>query len=544
MFRAIWSKSLRDYRIAILGWGLGLGFLMFSIFASATPAVRNLYISLAASFRFLGDPYAVQTPEGYATVRLLGALFPLLLSIWPILAGARLVRGEEERGTLDLVLATPNTRVRVILEKLAALIIALLAIAILFALGTIAGEPSAGAPVDFARALAAGLNLSLLAFFFGMVALLISQFSVSRGSAVGWASGLLILSFLLDATGRVVDGTWVKYLSPFYYYNLNRPLIPSFNDTPVAALLLLGLSLLCIGLSVVLFVQRDSGRPAFTWQRTPANDNHIAERSLHKAEHDISVRTVSLRALNAQSLSAFWWLLGIVVYTGWDVLLIPSIQAPLKKALAQTPILAKLFGGGDVGTNAGFLAAVVFSLMPALVVAFAMTLALTWSADLENGRLELLLGTPKARMSMLLERFGAIFLLILLAPILTSLAIMLSASIANLSVDQNNVLAASFSMLPPALIVMSLAYALAGRLRYGAVMSILTLYIILAFVAEFLQALFKLPNWLMSLSIFYQYGNPIMNGMNWSAFLGMTGVALALLIVGVIQFRFSDIERG
>jgi len=24
MFRSIWSKSLRDYRVAILAWGLGL----------------------------------------------------------------------------------------------------------------------------------------------------------------------------------------------------------------------------------------------------------------------------------------------------------------------------------------------------------------------------------------------------------------------------------------------------------------------------------------------------------------------------------------
>ncbi|MGH2508073.1 MAG: ABC transporter permease subunit, partial [Ktedonobacteraceae bacterium] len=206
MFRSIWSKSLRDYRVAILSWGIGLGLLMLTIFASATPAVLDLYISLAASFRFLGDPYAVQTPEGYATVRLLEAFFPLLLSIWPILAGARLVRGEEERGTLDLVLATPNARARIILEKLAALVIALLLIAVCFTLGTVAGEPSANAHVDLVRALLTGLNLSLLAFFFGMVALLISQCSVSRGSAVGWASGLLILAFLLDATGRIVTG--------------------------------------------------------------------------------------------------------------------------------------------------------------------------------------------------------------------------------------------------------------------------------------------------------------------------------------------------
>jgi ABC-2 type transport system permease protein len=64
MFRSIWSKSLRDYRVAILGWGLGLGVLLAAGFAEATPAVIAGFAVLAQLFRFLGDPYAIQTPEG------------------------------------------------------------------------------------------------------------------------------------------------------------------------------------------------------------------------------------------------------------------------------------------------------------------------------------------------------------------------------------------------------------------------------------------------------------------------------------------------
>ena len=124
MFRSIWSKSLRDYRVAILGWGIGLALLMIAGFATATPAVLAAFASLAPLFRFLGDPYAMQTPEGYITFRYLEAVLPLLLSFWPILAGARMVRGEEERGTLDVLLATPQPRARLLLEKVAALLIA------------------------------------------------------------------------------------------------------------------------------------------------------------------------------------------------------------------------------------------------------------------------------------------------------------------------------------------------------------------------------------------------------------------------------------
>jgi len=545
MFRTILSKSLRDYRVPILGWGIGLALLMVVGLSAATPALRDAYATIAQSLRFFGEPVAMQTPEGYATTRYLELFVPLLLTIWPILVGARMLRGEEERGTLDVLLATPQPRTRVILEKLFALVIALLLIALLIALGTIAGEARTDTQVNFGRALLTALNVSLLAFFFAMVSLLISQFTSSRGAAVGLASGLMILAVLLDGTGRTVSGTWVQYLSPFYYYNLNRPLIPSFNDAPAGALLLLSLSLLFAGISVVLFARRDSGRPAFAWQRNHANGKQQVERSLRKAERDVSVRAISLRALSAHGWSSFWWLLGIVAWCAFLVLLIPSAQEPMKKALAQSPGLNKLFSSSAIATNAGFLNALVFGYGGiVLVVVFAMALALTWAGDLENGRLELVLATPRSRVRMMLERFGAVLLMALLASVFTWLAIVVAAQIANLSIDQGHVIAASFSMLPLALIIIGLVYALAGRLRYSAVLGIVTAYIALAFLAEFLKALLNLPDWVLSLSIFHQYGSPVIDGMNWGAFLGMTGVAIVLLVIGLVQFRYADVERG
>lgn len=544
MFRTIWSKSVRDYRVAILGWGIGLGLLMTVGLSTATPVLLASYASLAPLFRFLGDAYAMQTPEGYVTFRYLGLALPVMLSFWPILAGARLVRGEEERGTLDVLLATPQSRSRVLLQKVAALLIALILIALLFALGIVLGEASLHR-VDVIRALFTGLNLSLLAFFFGMVAVLISQFTTSRGAAAGGASGVMLVAMLLDITGREVSGSWVQYLSPFYYYNLNRPLIPSFHDSPAAALLLLGLSLLCAVFSLVLFVRRDIGRPVFSWQgRQNANGKLQAMRSLSRAERSVSTRTIGLNALSNQGWSSFWWLLGILIFCGYIVLLTPSIQKPFYNIVRGTPWIAKLFFDTPTSTNAGLLGTLLFTFMPALVIVFALTLSLKWAADLENGRLEMVFSTPKSRPQILLERFGANFLVILLAPVMTWLLIMIGAQITNLNVDQGRIAAASFSMLPPALITMTLVYALAGRLRYAALFSLLTGYIILAYLEESVEGMFQIPTWVMSLSIFHLYGNPIFLGMNWGNFLGMMGVAIVLLIVSVVQFRSTDIGIG
>ena len=446
---------------------------------------------------------------------------------------------------MDVLLATPEPRARLLLEKVGALASALLVIALLFALGVVAGEAAlGGGHVDFVRALLAGLNLSLLAFFFGMVALLISQVTASRRAAAGWASGLLLLFLLLDMTGREVSGSWLPYLSPFYYYNLNRPLLPSFPDQPLVALLLLGLSVLCLVGSTVLFARRDIGRSAFESQRERASGTQQALRSLRRAEREVSTRAVSLHTLFADGWSSFWWLLGIVAFCAGLQFLTPGIQKAFNQAVQQTPWLTKYLFDTPTDTNAALLGTLVFAFVPAVVVILALTLALKWSSDLENGRLELIFSTPQSRPRVLLERFGANVLVVLLAPVLTWLVLTVGAQLANLNVNQGRLLAASFSMLPLALITMGLIYALAGRLRYGAVLGIVTAYLVLSYLQESLEGNIQFPGWFMSLSIFHLYGNPIFFGMNWTNFLGMIGVAIALLVIGLVQFRSADIELG
>jgi len=545
MFRSIFSKSLRDYRVPMLAWGIGLAVFMVAVVATATPAIVTAFISFARIVSFLGDPYAMNTPEGYITFRYMETTLPILLSIWPILAGARLVRGEEERGTMDVLLAMPQPRARLLLEKVGALVFALLVIAVLFALGVVGGEAALkGGHVDVARALLAGLNLSSLAFFFGMAALLISQVTVGRRAAAGWASALLILFVLLNMAGRELSGAWVQYLSPVYYYNLNRPLLAGFPDQLLAALVPLGLSVLCLVGSVILFARRDMGRSAIESQRQRAGGAESALRSLSRAERAVSTRTVSLHTLFADAGGAFWWLLGIVAFCAAVQFATPGFQKAFNQAVQQTPWLAAYLSDTPTSTNAALLGTLVFAFVPALVMILALTLALKWSSDLENGRLELVFSTPQSRRRVLLERFGANALIVVLASVVTWLTLAIGSQLANLAVDQGRLLAASFSMLPPALIAMGLVYAVSGRLRYGAVVGIVTAYLVLSYLQESLEGSIQFPGWLMSLSVFHLYGNPAFLGMNWTNFLGMTGVGIALLVIGLVQFRFVDIEVG
>src|SRR6266852_4313408 len=74
-FKSVYLKTLRDFRIAMLGWGVGMGLLVYVILATypslvVTPQARASLVSLAAPFAWLAEPIAVDTAGGFATFKL------------------------------------------------------------------------------------------------------------------------------------------------------------------------------------------------------------------------------------------------------------------------------------------------------------------------------------------------------------------------------------------------------------------------------------------------------------------------------------------
>src|SRR5216684_48566 len=230
---SVFLKTLRDYRIPILGWGIGIGLVVVSPMASVatlltTPQAREQLVSLAATFAWNADVVAVDTIGGYATFKI--GIFIFLIAVWPLLAASRMLRGEEEGGTLDVLLSLPRPRLRVALEKLAAMWTALVAMGVLIGLITFGGGQKFGANFGLGDGLLFGLNLTLICAVIGGIALLISQFTQEGRTAAGWTAGLLLIFIVLDMVHRVIPNTeWISRLSPIYYYNQTKALVPGYG---------------------------------------------------------------------------------------------------------------------------------------------------------------------------------------------------------------------------------------------------------------------------------------------------------------------------
>jgi beta-exotoxin I transport system permease protein len=128
MLGTVFTKTLRDQRRALVWWALGLVGTVV-LYTSFWPSVRdnaaqfNRYLENLPDFmkNLLGE-IDYTTPEGYLQSELFAFLAPILLIVYAVGAGARAIAGEEEAGSLDLLLSVPIRRRRVLLDKFGAMV--------------------------------------------------------------------------------------------------------------------------------------------------------------------------------------------------------------------------------------------------------------------------------------------------------------------------------------------------------------------------------------------------------------------------------------
>ncbi|MBA3825653.1 MAG: ABC transporter permease subunit [Ktedonobacterales bacterium] len=547
-FSNVFLKTLREYRIAILGWGVGLGLLMYAVLTAvasltATQAARDALTSLAASFVWIAEPVKITTPGGYATWKY--GFTILIMALWPLLVGSRLLRGEEERGSLDVLLSVPQGRGRVALEKLAALWMALLGMGLIIGLLSAAGGAGVHADFGLGGGLLFGLNLVLISAVFGGIALLISQFTLRAGTAAGATGALLLFFIILDMLHRVISNTeWLSRLSPVYYYNLSKPLIPSYGVNLGALLVLFVLSVVLSGGAIWLFVRRDVGTTVALprWLRLPTPPPTV-ERGVPM--NAWSLRSVYARGLAMVALPTLWWTLAIAGFAGFMVLVVKQTESKLAVLYQSSPTLANLIGkvgGSDVTTNATLLS-FLFVFLPLLLMAFAVTQASRWAADEENGRQELVLSTPQSRLTVVLARFGAVATATVFIGVMTLAVTALASAISGLKLDGGNLTAATLSMIPLGLLVAALGFLLSGWLRAAVDTGLLSFLLVLWFFITFVGPELNWSEGLLRLSAFYYYGTPLLHGLPLLDTLALFVVGVVALALAAVRFVRKDIAH-
>ena len=261
MLRNVFTKTLWDGRRSLLSWAIAIAAVgaMYAAFWPTvnTPqmqdAMRNYPQAVLEAFNY-ND---LASAAGYVGSSVYGLLIPLLVAVFAIAYGTRALAGDEEAGTLDLLLAHPVSRVRTALSRFAALCTALAVVGavLLLAMLAISGPADLGSitPGEFA---AATLQLVLFGALLGALAFAVGAATGRKALAIGVTAGVAVLGYLANGVFPQVRGlAWTRDVSPWHWYLGGEPLK---NGLQVGdSLLLLGVTVVLVLCGTWLFNRRD-----------------------------------------------------------------------------------------------------------------------------------------------------------------------------------------------------------------------------------------------------------------------------------------------
>jgi len=221
----IFLYAIGRSRGQILGWGLTLavlgGYLVgfYDTIAEQQEALGQLIANYPPELMaFFGDFSNMFAPQGYLNVEFFSYM-PLILGFYAVLAGSGMLAGDEESGTMDLVLAHPLSRTALFLGRLAAFETTMFLILLLTWAGFAIVVPSTSMELSALELAAPFLALFVFLMLIGTLTLFLSMLLPSRRFAAMASCMLLVASFFLTSLARIDENLEsVAKFSPFNYY--------------------------------------------------------------------------------------------------------------------------------------------------------------------------------------------------------------------------------------------------------------------------------------------------------------------------------------
>jgi ABC-2 type transport system permease protein len=534
---SVFGKTIRDSRRATIVVGAVLGLLLIGV----SKAIVSQFVTVESRHEMgdviravppilqglAGKVVNVETLGGYVQYKY-GTFFPIVASIWSILALSGTLAAEARRGSLEFVAAVPMSRRRIALEKLFGhvTVIAIASAAIFLSLlvvGTFATLPGDEIPVVAAAGYA--IWLGLLALAAGSVAFALAPF-FGRGSAVGIAGAVMFTGFILNGyQAAIPELAPFANLTWFGWTSNHIPLAGVYDWPSLVLVAVLAVVLFMVG--VEAFARRDLGV-------TSAIPTPSLPRAL------VGLRGPAGRTAGHNLPSALAWGIGLAIFG----LVIAGSGRSFTEQLNKSPdfvrLLQTVFPGSDISSVGGFLQLVFVEFGYILAGLAAATLVAGWASDETSGRLELLLATPLARARWVVSGGLGVFAGIVVFTVLALVGITIGASMTG--GDITTPMLGTFALGLYALAMAGIGIAIAGVVGSSAAGPAVAVITILLWLIDILAPAFKLPDAVHQLALTAHFGLPMLGqwdvvGIGASLVLAIGGVA-----IGVWGFNRRDLQ--
>lgn len=264
MLRSVFGKTLWERRRGIVWWMLGMASLAL-LTVAFWPSLRDqagladflesFPPELLALFG-IENAQELLTPAGFVSSRLYASIGPILLTIFAISVGTSVIAGEEDRGTMDLLLSQPVARRRLVLEGMAAMVV-LVTILAMTLLGVLfATNPAFDLEFNGSGIVAANVGIALLALVYGSLALAVGGITGNRAITLGVSAAFVVFGWFINALAEIVDELRpAQEVSPFHWFLQGTPLARGW-DWPANALMAVVAAVFVV-IAVWAFERRD-----------------------------------------------------------------------------------------------------------------------------------------------------------------------------------------------------------------------------------------------------------------------------------------------
>jgi ABC-2 type transport system permease protein len=479
-----------------------------------------------------------------------GSYGALTVAALALSMGSASIAGEEQRGTIGLLLGNPRSRTNVLVAKAASMAL-LTGLGVLFLWGAGIVVPVVlDVSITGMHVGAFAFHMFAIALFFGFLAMAIGAWTGSPGLASGVTAGIMFISFVAAGLFPVVGGFEnVAKAFPWYYFNQSQPVINGL-DWGHVGVLFAGIGLFAVA-ALVGVNRRDLkgqtvGVSLVDRLRANPTTRKFADRLAGSTRVSrIWVKTASEhQGLLFVTAALMFFVMGVMIGPMFTL-----IDDALGSMVDQFPdVLLAMFGGGDMSTPEGWYQMETFGMMAPIAIT-VVTVAIGAGAlagEEQRRTMGLLLANPVPRSRVVIEKSWAMVLYAFVVGFATFAGVAVGSLLGGLGMNIGNIAATSLLVTLIGLVFGSLSLALSagtGRVKvavYGTVGIALVFYILNAFLT-FNDSLAGYAKW----SPFYYYlsSDPLVNGMHWGHGAILAGLTAGLIALSVVLFQRRDLRQ-
>jgi ABC-2 type transport system permease protein len=519
--RAARSGVVWGYVIAAVVATSALGYATAYKTPSQRDSLARTFGSNAGLAALAGPARDIQTLAGY-TVWKVSLTTTIVGAVWGLLLATKLLRGEEESGRWEMLLAGATTRRRAAAQAMAGLGSGLLVLWAVTAAATVVVGRSSKIQFSVGGSLYFSISLVCGAAMFLAAGALCSQLAATRRQAAAYAGGALGAAYAIRLVADSGSGlSWLRWASPLGWVEELRPLTGPrpFALVPIAALVVL-----LTVLTVQLAGTRDLNSGVLADRMTGP-----ARTSLLEGQVRFILRLARPTLLAwAAGLAAMAMLLGLVAKQAGGVI---SASSTVEKLFSRL---------GAHGTNARAYLGFVFLILAVMLAFVAAGQTSAARNEEAEGRLENLLVRPLSRSSWFSKRVAVGMAAVVCGGLLSGLFAWFGAASQGAEVSLPSLLAAGLNVSFPAIFVVGIG-ALALGVAPRAVPTVTYTVLAWSFLVDTVGGVLKSNRLLLDTSVFHQITAAPAVSPNWvsAAALGALGAASA--VVGGIVFVRRDL---